>query len=166
MSVDRVRVPGVELAIQEGSNPVRECIRKPPSDERWVSDDGDTNHFTRYSSNLYDLVMILPGKERVLIGDGKAMRETGVGSLNFKMHSKTDFNVTLTGVYVAEGIGFNHSSFHQAQARKNHYYGQRWCARFQQLPDLPSRLDRVIFVCNQNGPNPHYRTYCCACLVW
>ena len=109
LSVDRVRVPGVELAIQEGSNPVRECIRKPPSDERWVSDDGDTNHFTRYSSNLYDLVMILPGKERVLIGDGKAMRETGVGSLNFKMHSKTDFNVTLTGVYVAEGIGFNHS---------------------------------------------------------
>ena len=34
----------------------------------------------------YDWVEIPPGKERVLIGDGNAMRVTGAGSLNFKMH--------------------------------------------------------------------------------
>ena len=105
------------LAIQEGSD-VGECIRKPPGSERWISDNGATNHFTSDSSNVYDLVDIPPGKERVLTSDGKAMRVTGVDSLNLKMHSKTDFNVKLTGVYVTEGIGFNLFSLHQAQARQ------------------------------------------------
>ena len=124
LSVDRVRVPGVALAIQEGSDTVGECIRKPPDSEGWVSDNGATNNFTSDSSNVYDWVEIPPGKERVLIGDGKAMGVTGVGSLNLKMHSKTDFNVNLTGVYVTEGIGFNLLSLSGSSAA-NHYYGQR-----------------------------------------
>ena len=106
------------LAIQEGSDTVGECIRKPPSSKRWVSDNGATNHFTSDSSNVYDWIEIPPGKERVLIGDGKAIKVTVVGSLNLKIHSKTDFNVTLTGVYVTEGAGFNLFSLHQAQARQ------------------------------------------------
>ena len=53
-----------------------------------------------------------------MIGDGKALRVIGVDSLNLRMHSKTDFDVKLTGVYVTEGIGSNLFSLHQAQARQ------------------------------------------------
>lgn len=42
----------------------------------------------------------------------------GKGSVNLKMHSKTDCNVKLTGVYVTEGIEFNHVSLHEAQGRQ------------------------------------------------
>ena len=35
------------------------------------------------------------------------MRVLVVGSLNLKMHSKTDFHVKLGELYVTEGIGFN-----------------------------------------------------------
>lgn len=44
------------------------------------------------------------------------MGVTGVGSLILEMHSKIDFNVTLTGVYVTEGIELNCFPLHQAQA--------------------------------------------------
>ena len=46
------------------------------------------------------------------------MRVLGVGSLNLKMHSKTDFHVKLREVYVTEGIGFNLFSMHDARARQ------------------------------------------------
>ena len=44
------------------------------------------------------------------------MRVKGVGSLDLKMHSKTDIKFKLTGVYVTDGIGFNLFSIHDAQA--------------------------------------------------
>jgi len=46
------------------------------------------------------------------------MMVTGVGSLNLKMHSKTDFNVKLTRVYWTEGIQYNLFSLHEAQGRQ------------------------------------------------
>ena len=63
MSVDRMGVAGVALAIQEGSATVGECIRKPPGSERWVFDIKATNHFTSDSSNVYDCVEIIPGRK-------------------------------------------------------------------------------------------------------
>ena len=81
-----------------------------------MSDNGDTNHITGYARNVYDWVEIPPEKRKIMIGDGKAMIVIGVGSLNLRMHSKTDFDVKLTGVYVAEGISFNLFSLHQAKA--------------------------------------------------
>ena len=83
------------------------------------ADNGATNHITSDGRNVYDWVEIPPEKQKVMIGDGKAIRVIGVRSLNFKMHSKMDFNMKLTGVYVTEGIGFNRFSLHQAQARQS-----------------------------------------------
>ena len=114
----RVGIAGLGLAGQSSSKEVRGRVVGPPGSEIWISDNGATNHITNDSTNVYDWVKIPPGKEQVLIGNGKGMRVVGVGSLNLKMHSKTDFNVKLTGVYVTEGIGFNLFSLHDAQARQ------------------------------------------------
>ena len=56
----------------------------------------------------------LLGRRRVETVGG--MRVKGVGSLDLKMHSKTDIKFKLTGVYVTDGIGFNLFSIHDAQA--------------------------------------------------
>ncbi|CAN0279287.1 unnamed protein product, partial [Laminaria digitata] len=90
----------------------------PEGSEVGVSDNGATNHIISDARNVYDWIDVPPGKEYVLIGNGRGMRVRGVGSLNLKMHSKTGFNVKLTGVYVTEGIGFNLFSLHDAQARQ------------------------------------------------
>lgn len=45
--------------------------------------------------NVYSWVEILPGKEKVSIADGRAMRLIGVGSLPLKMDSRSDMNVKL-----------------------------------------------------------------------
>ncbi|CAM9331230.1 unnamed protein product, partial [Laminaria digitata] len=84
----------------------------PEGSEVWVSDNGATNHITSDDRNVYDWI------DYVLIGNGRGMRVKGVGSLNLKMLSKTDFDVKLTGVYATEGIGFNLFSLHDAQARQ------------------------------------------------
>ena len=42
----------------------------------------------------------------------------GVGSLCLRMHSKTDFDAKLTGIYVTEGIDVNLFSLHDAQQRQ------------------------------------------------
>ena len=83
-----------------------------------MSENGASNNITSDPTNVYDLEGIPPGKEKVLIGDGKEMREMGVGSFNLTMHSTTDFDVNLTLVYVTEGIGFNLFSLHDVQARQ------------------------------------------------
>ncbi|CAN0289655.1 unnamed protein product, partial [Laminaria digitata] len=90
----------------------------PEGSEVWVSDNGAMNLITSDPRNVYDWIDVPPGEEYVLIGNGRRMRVRGVGSLNLKMHSKTDFNVKLTGVYVTEGIGFNLFSLHDAQSRQ------------------------------------------------
>ena len=50
---------------------------RPPGSELWVSDNGATNHITSEPTKVYDWVEIAPGKENVLIGDGKGMRARG-----------------------------------------------------------------------------------------
>ena len=111
-------VAGWGLAGQSHREDVGGRVVGPEGSEVWVSDNGATNHITSDARNVYDWIDVPPGKEYVLIGNGKGMKVKGVGSLNLKMHSKTDFNVKLTGVYVTEGIGFNLFSLHDAQARQ------------------------------------------------
>ena len=78
-----------------------------------------------------------PEKQKVMIGDGKAMRVIGVGSLNLKMHSKTDFDVQLTGVYVIEGIGVTLFSLHQPQARQTIILDKEGAHLFDRLLTFP-----------------------------
>ncbi|CAN0019315.1 unnamed protein product, partial [Laminaria digitata] len=113
-----IGIAGLGLLGQSNSEAIKGRVVGPPGSEIWVSAYGATNHITNDSSNVYDSVPVPPGKEQVLIGNGKGMRVRGVGRLNLKMHSKTDFNANLTGVYVTEGIGFNLFSLHDAQARQ------------------------------------------------
>ena len=117
-SSDRVGA-GLGLASQSLSETVGGGGVGPAGSGVWVSDNWATNHITSSSRNMYDCVEIPRGKEQVLLGDGKAMRVLGVGSLNLKMHSKTDFNVKLSDVYVTEGIRFNLFLLHDAQARQS-----------------------------------------------
>ncbi|CAN0594067.1 unnamed protein product, partial [Laminaria digitata] len=56
----------------------------PQGSEVWVSDNGATTHIPSDARNVYDWIDIPPGKEHVLIGTGRGMRVTGVGSLNLK----------------------------------------------------------------------------------
>ena len=60
----------------------------PRGSELWASEKGATNHVSNDARKVYDWVEILLGRDKVLIGDGKAMRVLGVGSLNIKMHSQ------------------------------------------------------------------------------
>ena len=115
---DGVRFAGLALASQNHDRVSGRGTEGPAGSDFWVSDNGATNHITSDARNVYDWVEIPPEKRKVMIGDGKATRVIGVGSLNLIMHSKTDFDVKLTGVYVMEGIGFNLFSLHQAQARQ------------------------------------------------
>ena len=115
---DHVGFAGLALASQNHDRVSGRDTEGPAGGELWVSDNGATNHITSDARNVYDWVEIPPEKRKVMIGDGKAMRVIGVSSLNLGMHSKTDFVVKLTGVYVTEGIGFNLFSLHQAQARQ------------------------------------------------
>ena len=110
-SFDAVGFAGLSLASQTRSEPVGGRGFS-------VSDNGATNHITNDSRHVCDWVEIPPGKEKVLIGDGREMRVLDVGILNLKMHSKTDFNVRLNEVFLTEGIGFNLFSLHYAQARQ------------------------------------------------
>ncbi|CAN0470993.1 unnamed protein product, partial [Laminaria digitata] len=50
-------------------------------------DNGATNHITNDARNVYNWVEI-PGKEKVLIGNGKGTRVIGVGSLKVKCTRK------------------------------------------------------------------------------
>ena len=102
-SFDAVGFAGLSLASQTRSEPVGGRGFS-------VSDNGATNHITNDSRHVCDWVEIPPGKEKVLIGDGREMPVHGVGSI--KMHSKTDFNVKLNEVYLTE------VSLHDAQARQ------------------------------------------------
>ena len=70
----------------------------PVASAFWVSDNGAMNHITSDARNVYDSVEIPPEKRKVIIGDGKARRVIGVGSLNLGMHLNTAFDVKLTGV--------------------------------------------------------------------
>ena len=117
-SLDRVGA-GLGLAGQSLSETVGGCGVDPACSEFLVSDNGATNYHSSRSRNMYDWVKIPRGKEKVLIGHGKAMRVLGVVSLNVKMHSKPDFNVKLNDVYVMEGMRFNRCSLHDAQARQS-----------------------------------------------
>ena len=84
----------------------------------WVSDHGATNRITNDPRILYDGLAIPPGEKKVLIGNGRAMRVLGVGSLNSIMHFRIDFHVKLSEVYVTEGIVINLFSLHDAQTRQ------------------------------------------------
>lgn len=94
------------LARLTHSETTRGRVVGSPYHEFWVSDNGVANPITNDSRNVHDWVGIPPGKERLLIGNGKEMRVTGAGSLSLKVHSNTDLNVKSTEVYVAEGIAF------------------------------------------------------------
>ena len=109
---------GLALASQPPREAVGGRTVGPVDSELCVSDNGATNHITNDPTNVYDGEEIPPGKEKVLIDDGKEMRAMGVGSLNLTMHTSTDFNVKLTLVYVTEEIGFNLFSLHDVQARQ------------------------------------------------
>ena len=115
---DVVGFAGSALASQNHDRVSGRGTEGPAGSEFWVSDNGATNHITSDARNVYEWVEIPPEKRKVMAGHGKAMRVIGVGSLNLRMQSKTDFDVKLTGVYAAEGIGFNLFSLHQAQARQ------------------------------------------------
>ncbi|CAM9841553.1 unnamed protein product, partial [Laminaria digitata] len=54
----------------------------PEGSEVWVSDNRATNHITSDDRNVYDRIDVPPGKEYVLIGNGRGMRVKGVGSHN------------------------------------------------------------------------------------
>ena len=115
---DGVGFAGLALASQNHNRVSDRYTEGPAVSEFWVSDNGATNHITSDACNVYDWVEIPPEKRNVMIGDGKAMRVIGVGSLNLIMHSKTDFDVKLRGAYVTEGIGFNLFYLHKAQTRQ------------------------------------------------
>ena len=70
----------------------------PAGSQFWVSDNGATDHITSDACNVYDWVEFPPEKRKVMIGEGKAMGVIGAGSLNLRMHSKTDFDVKLARV--------------------------------------------------------------------
>ena len=108
-------IVGMALAGQFGVGSAGKRTVEPPGSELWISDNGATNHIINDSRNVYDWVETPPGKEKVLNGDWKGMRVIGVGTLNLRMHSKTDFDVKLTRVCVTEGIDFDLFSIHDAQ---------------------------------------------------
>lgn len=58
-----------------------------------------TNHITNDLRNVHDRVAISPGKERLMIDNGKEMRLTGVGSFNLKVHTNNNYNVNFTERY-------------------------------------------------------------------
>ena len=111
---DGVRFAGLALASQNHDRGSGRDTDGPAGSEFEVFDNGAMSD----ARNVHDWVEIPPEKRNFMIGDGKAMRVIGVGSLNLRMHSKTDFDVKLTGVYVTEGIAFNLFSLHQGQARQ------------------------------------------------
>lgn len=51
-----------------------------------ASDNGAANHVTSDPRFVYDWVEIPPGKEKVLIGDGKEVKVIGLGSPNPTLH--------------------------------------------------------------------------------
>ena len=67
----RVGCAGLALASQPPREAVGERTVGPVGSELWVSDNGATNHITNDPTNVYDWEAISPGKEKVLIGDGK-----------------------------------------------------------------------------------------------
>ena len=113
-SVGSVGAAALARAGQTDDENVEGCGSRPPGSEMWVSDNGATNHVTCDPLFVYEWAEISPGKKKVMIGDGKEMNEIGIGSLNLKLRSKTDFNVTLTRVCVTEGIQYNVFSLHEA----------------------------------------------------
>ena len=117
-SVGNVGAAGLALAGQMDDETVEGRDRRPPGSEMWVSDHGVPNPVTSDPRFVYDWAEIPPGKEKVLIGDGKKMNVIGIGSLNLKLHLKTDFNLKLTRVYVTESIKYNLFSLHEAQGRQ------------------------------------------------
>ena len=103
---------------------------------------------------MYDWVEIPRGKYKVLIGDGKAMRVLGVGSLNLKMHSKTDLKVKLNAAYVTEGIGFNLFSFHDAQAKQPITLGKNGAHLFDNRLTFPRDATGSSLFATRMDPTP------------
>ena len=64
----------------------------------WVFHSHATNHITNDARNAYDKIDIASGREIGLVRKPKATNIEGIGSLNLKMHSKTDLNVIFTRV--------------------------------------------------------------------
>ena len=115
---DAERFAGLAFASQNHDRVCSRDTERPAGSEFWVSDIGATIHITSDARNVCDWVEIHPEKRQVVIGDGKTMRVVGVGSINLRIYSKTDFDVKLTGVYATEGIGFNLFLLYQAQTQR------------------------------------------------
>ena len=152
---DGVGFAGLALASQNHDRVSGRDTEGPAGDGVWVSDNGATNHITSDARNVYNWVEIPPEKLKVIIGDGKAMRVIGVGILNLRMHSKTDFDVKLTGVYVTEGIGFNLFSLHQAQARQTIILGKEGAHLFdRQLTFARDEIGSSCLYATRLDPTP------------
>ena len=161
---DGVGFAGLALASQNHDGASDKDTERPAGSEFWVSDNGATNHTTSDARNVYEWVEIPPEKRKVMIGDGEAMRLIGVGSLNLRMHSKTDFDVKLTGVYVTEGIRFNLFSLHQTQARQTIILDKEGAHLFDR--QLTFSRDKIGSCLYSFGPDPDCRTYCGARFYW
>ena len=92
------------------------------------------------------------------------MKAVVVGSLNLQTHVATDFNVTLAGVYVTEGIDFNLLYLHDAKKTQTISLDKHGMHLFDnRLSDIPSCSDRFPPVCDTSSPDLCEDDYYCAC---
>lgn len=82
------------------------------------------------------------------------MGVTEVGTLNLKMHSNTDFIVTLTRAYVTEGTGLNLFSLHQAQAPQTTAMNNYSVLLFDNRLTSPRDWNGQSLYANRTDPTP------------
>ena len=85
------------------------------SDDVWVADSGASCHMTHNCSSMYDIRSPPPGRDVVVIGDGRKLRVKCVGSIDVMFHGCTDARNTLHDVSYVPGLGFNLYSLHAIQ---------------------------------------------------
>ena len=154
-SCDTSIVSGNGIGLASQSHSVTAVVARevgPQGSERWASDHGATNHVTDDPRNGW--VAIPPGKETVLVGDGRSMRVLGVCNLNLRIHSKTDFHVKFREVYVTDGIGFNLFSLSDAQARQIITLDKDGARRFDGRLNFPRDLTGSSLFATPIDPTP------------
>ena len=64
---------------------------------------------------MYNIKSPPPGREVIVIGDGRILRAECVGDIDMIFHGSPDIRHTLRDVFYVPGLGFNLYSLHTVQ---------------------------------------------------
>ena len=75
-------------------------------DDAWIADSGASCHMTPECSKMYNIRPPPPGREAIMVRDGRRLQVECVGSIDMIFHGHTDVHHTLFDVSYVPDLGF------------------------------------------------------------